>query len=178
MTPSSTVEDLVVEDALTVVLGRAQEALTHLTASATAAEVLDRCRLAEASLAPGKLRRAVWEGLPSRVKSIDDAQDAARILAAFVDEHVTSEFWTRAGTEVVAGCLLAAAVGRRPSDEIARWLTEETLLEPVEILQRAHTPVSQQLAQIDTLPSNTRSEIFWYARIAIAPWAGGGRGDR
>ena len=52
----------------------------------------------------------------------------------------TDAFFDGAGQNLLAGMLLAAAVGRRPIAQVFSWLTDSTDEEPVRLLREGGLP--------------------------------------
>ncbi|MFF4767446.1 type IV secretory system conjugative DNA transfer family protein [Streptomyces sp. NPDC001255] len=110
-------------------------------------------------------RRMWWNPLAD-AKTLEGALRLSQhFLAASVDASQQGDFWSKAGSNVLAQLLLAAALDERPITDVMSWLAFPADRTPLDIL-RDHDfdPVAAQLKGTVEGPPETRDGVFETAR--------------
>lgn len=111
-----------------------------------------------------------WWNPLSYIKNEVDAQNLAHIFvtAGRAADAKTDAYFDSAGEELVAGMLLAAAVGDRPLTEVYLWLTRPTDTEPAVLLADAgYTLIASAVANTIDAPPKQRDGVYGTARIMV-----------
>ncbi|WP_181785411.1 type IV secretory system conjugative DNA transfer family protein [Streptomyces phytophilus] len=90
---------------------------------------------------------------------------AGHFLAASVDASQQGDFWSKAGSNILAQLFLAAALDHRPITDVMQWLAFPADRTPLDILRdHGHTAVAAQLKGTVEGPPETRDGIYETAR--------------
>ena len=111
-----------------------------------------------------------WWNPLSYIANEVDAQNLAHIFvtAGRSAEAKTDAYFDTAGEELVAGMLLAAAVGVRPITEVYLWLTRPTDTEPAVLLAEAgYRLIASALQNTIDAPDKQRDGVYGTARIMV-----------
>ncbi|MEU4030538.1 type IV secretory system conjugative DNA transfer family protein [Streptomyces anulatus] len=110
--------------------------------------------------------RDMWWNPLASATTLDGANRlAGHFLAASVDASAQGDFWSKAGSNILAQLLLAAALDERPITDIMQWLAFPADRTPLDIL-RDHdfAAVAAQLKGTVEGPPETRDGIYETAR--------------
>ncbi|MEU9373781.1 TraM recognition domain-containing protein [Streptomyces sp. NPDC048255] len=110
--------------------------------------------------------RTMWWNPLSDAKSLEGANRlAGHFLAASVDASQQGDFWSKAGSNILAQLLLAAALDNRPITDVMQWLAFPADRRPLDILRdHGFTSVAAQLKGTVEGPPETRDGIYETAR--------------
>ncbi|MDT0382562.1 TraM recognition domain-containing protein [Streptomyces sp. DSM 42041] len=110
--------------------------------------------------------RAMWWNPLADATTLDGAgRLAGHFLAASVDANQQGDFWSKAGSNILAQLLLAAARDQRPITDVTRWLAFPADRTPLDILRdHGFTAVAAQLKGTVEGPPETRDGIYETAR--------------
>ncbi|MFE6457794.1 type IV secretory system conjugative DNA transfer family protein [Streptomyces cinereoruber] len=110
--------------------------------------------------------RAMWWNPLADAKTLDGAgRLAGHFLAASVDASQQGDFWSKAGSNVLAQLFLAAALDERPITDVMGWLAFPGDRRPLDILRdHGFTAVASQLKGTVEGPPETRDGIYETAR--------------
>ncbi|MGE7384250.1 type IV secretory system conjugative DNA transfer family protein [Streptomyces sp. NPDC004126] len=110
--------------------------------------------------------RTMWWNPLSDAKSLEGANRlAGHFLAASVDASQQGDFWSKAGSNILAQLLLAAALDNRPITDVMTWLAFPADRRPLDILRdHGFTSVAAQLKGTVEGPPETRDGIYETAR--------------
>lgn len=90
---------------------------------------------------------------------------AGHFLAASVDASQKGDFWSKAGSNILAQLFLAAALDRRPITDVMQWLAFPADRTPLDILRdHQFQAVASQLKGTVEGPPETRDGIYETAR--------------
>lgn len=111
--------------------------------------------------------------------------------SARADGAVQDAFFEPAGQDLLAGMLLAAALGRKPITQVFTWLSEPTNEEPVDILRlHEYDLIAADVQGVIMAPEKQRGGVYGTARqmaaclkiraidLWVAPVGGNFTGDR
>ncbi len=110
--------------------------------------------------------RTMWWNPLADAKTLEGAgRLAGHFLSASVDASQQGDFWSKAGSNILAQLFLAAALDERPVTDVMRWLAFPADRTPLDIL-RDHdfTAVASQLKGTVEGPPETRDGIYETAR--------------
>lgn len=86
---------------------------------------------------------------------------AGHFAAAARDEGSRSDpFWEDSGEDLLAGCLLAAAVAGKPISTVYQWLVTTSDETPARILEDRYPMIAARLQGFVNAPSDTRGGIY------------------
>ncbi|MCH6472472.1 type IV secretory system conjugative DNA transfer family protein [Sinomonas terrae] len=107
-----------------------------------------------------------WDPLSYVTDEVRAAQLAEHFAAGSRDPGAkTDAYFDPAGRKLLAGLLLAAALGNRPITEVYRWLTRPTEDEPVRILARhGHELIADAVDGVIAAPDKQRGGIYGTAQ--------------
>lgn len=110
--------------------------------------------------------RTMWWNPLSDAKSLEGANRlAGHFLAASVEGSQQGDFWSKAGSNILAQLLLAAALDNRPITDVMQWLAFPADRRPLDILRdHGFTSVAAQLKGTVEGPPETRDGIYETAR--------------
>ncbi|MFB6627272.1 type IV secretory system conjugative DNA transfer family protein [Streptomyces sp. NPDC056374] len=110
--------------------------------------------------------RTMWWNPLADAKSLDGAgRLAGHFLAASVDASQQGDFWSKAGSNILAQLFLAAALDERPITDVMGWLAFPADRTPLDILRdHKFTAVASQLKGTVEGPPETRDGIYETAR--------------
>lgn len=110
--------------------------------------------------------RAMWWNPLATAKTLDGATRlAGHFLAASVEASQQGDFWSKAGSNILAQLLLAAALDDRPITHVLQWLAFPADRTPLDILRdHGFTAVASQLKGTVEGPPETRDGIYETAR--------------
>ncbi|MGW6393095.1 type IV secretory system conjugative DNA transfer family protein [Streptomyces sp. NPDC055103] len=110
--------------------------------------------------------RTMWWNPLADAKSLDGAgRLAGHFLAASVDASQQGDFWSKAGSNILAQLFLAAALDERPITDVMQWLAFPADRTPLDILRdHKFTAVASQLKGTVEGPPETRDGIYETAR--------------
>ncbi|MFE2011147.1 TraM recognition domain-containing protein [Streptomyces sp. NPDC059491] len=110
--------------------------------------------------------RSMWWNPLADAKTLDGAgRLAGHFLAASVDASQQGDFWSKAGSNILAQLFLAAALDDRPITDVMRWLAFPSDRRPLDILRdHGFTSVASQLKGTVEGPPETRDGIYETAR--------------
>ncbi|GAA2678169.1 hypothetical protein GCM10010400_46710 [Streptomyces aculeolatus] len=110
--------------------------------------------------------RAMWWNPLADATTLEGAgRLAGHFLAASVDASAQGDFWSKAGSNILAQLFLAAALNERPITDVMQWLAFPADRTPLDILRdHGHTPVAAQLKGTVEGPPETRDGIYETAR--------------
>ncbi|MFC9228426.1 TraM recognition domain-containing protein [Streptomyces decoyicus] len=110
--------------------------------------------------------RTMWWNPLADAKTLDGANRlATHFLTASVDASQQGDFWSKAGSNILAQLLLAAALDERPITDIMQWLAFPADRTPLDILRdHGHAAVAAQLKGTVEGPPETRDGIYETAR--------------
>ncbi|MEU8617347.1 TraM recognition domain-containing protein [Streptomyces sp. NPDC048623] len=129
-----------------------------------------RCRVGRVwSMDPQQIahaERTMWWNPLSDAKTLDGAgRLAGHFLAASVDASQQGDFWSKAGSNILAQLFLAAALDERPITDVMGWLAFPADRTPLDILRdHRFTAVASQLKGTVEGPPETRDGIYETAR--------------
>ncbi|MFD3997397.1 type IV secretory system conjugative DNA transfer family protein [Streptomyces sp. NPDC058583] len=129
-----------------------------------------RCRVGRVwSMDPQQIahaERTMWWNPLADAKSLDGAgRLAGHFLAASVDASQQGDFWSKAGSNILAQLFLAAALDERPITDVMQWLAFPADRTPLDILRdHRFTAVASQLKGTVEGPPETRDGIYETAR--------------
>ncbi len=129
-----------------------------------------RCRVGRLwSMDPQQIahaERSMWWNPLADARTLDGAgRRAGRFLAASVDAGQSGDFWSKAGSNVLAQLFLAAALDQRPITDVMQWLAFPADRAPLDILRdHRFTAVASQLKGTVEGPPETRDGIYETAR--------------
>ncbi|MEU8522412.1 TraM recognition domain-containing protein [Streptomyces sp. NPDC048577] len=129
-----------------------------------------RCRVGRVwSMDPQQIahaERAMWWNPLTDAKTLDGAgRLAGHFLAASVDASQQGDFWSKAGSNILAQLFLAAALDERPITDVMQWLAFPADRTPLDILRdHRFTAVASQLKGTVEGPPETRDGIYETAR--------------
>ncbi|MEW1699028.1 type IV secretory system conjugative DNA transfer family protein [Streptomyces sp. NPDC093249] len=110
--------------------------------------------------------RTLWWNPLASAKTLDGAgRLAGHFLAASVDASQQGDFWSKAGSNILAQLFLAAALDERPITDVMQWLAFPADRRPLDILRdHKFTAVASQLKGTVEGPPETRDGIYETAR--------------
>lgn len=110
--------------------------------------------------------REMWWNPLADAKTLDGAgRLAGHFLAASVVASQQGDFWSKAGSNILAQLFLAAALDDRPITDVMRWLAFPADRTPLDILRdHQFTAVAAQLKGTVEGPPETRDGIYETAR--------------
>ncbi|AKH83914.1 membrane protein [Streptomyces sp. CNQ-509] len=110
--------------------------------------------------------RAMWWNPLADATTLEGAgRLAGHFLAASVDASQQGDFWSKAGSNILAQLFLAAALDERPVTDVMQWLAFPADRTPLDILRdHGHTAVAAQLKGTVEGPPETRDGIYETAR--------------
>ncbi|MFJ5530997.1 type IV secretory system conjugative DNA transfer family protein [Streptomyces sp. NPDC093261] len=110
--------------------------------------------------------REMWWNPLADAKTLDGAgRLAGHFLAASVDASQQGDFWSKAGSNILAQLFLAAALDERPITDVMQWLAFPADRTPLDILRdHGFTAVAAQLKGTVEGPPETRDGIYETAR--------------
>lgn len=110
--------------------------------------------------------RTMWWNPLADAKTLDGAgRLAGHFLAASVDASQQGDFWSKAGSNILAQLFLAAALDERPITDVMGWLAFPADRTPLDILRdHKFTAVASQLKGTVEGPPETRDGIYETAR--------------
>ncbi|WP_328486052.1 type IV secretory system conjugative DNA transfer family protein [Streptomyces zaomyceticus] len=110
--------------------------------------------------------RTMWWNPLADAKSLDGAgRLAGHFLAASMDASQQGDFWSKAGSNILAQLFLAAALDERPITDVMQWLAFPADRTPLDILRdHKFTAVASQLKGTVEGPPETRDGIYETAR--------------
>uniref|UniRef100_A0AAU2AE64 TraM recognition domain-containing protein n=1 Tax=Streptomyces sp. NBC_00093 TaxID=2975649 RepID=A0AAU2AE64_9ACTN len=110
-------------------------------------------------------RRMWWNPLAD-AKTLDAAgRLAGHFLAASVDASQQSDFWSKAGSNILSQLFLAAALDERPITDVMQWLAFPADRTPLDVLRdHGFTAIAAQLKGTVEGPPETRDGIYETAR--------------
>ncbi|WP_435059144.1 type IV secretory system conjugative DNA transfer family protein [Streptomyces sp. bgisy060] len=110
--------------------------------------------------------RTMWWNPLTDAKTLDGAgRLAGHFLAASVDASQQGDFWSKAGSNILAQLFLAAALDERPITDVMQWLAFPADRTPLDILRdHRFTAVASQLKGTVEGPPETRDGIYETAR--------------
>ncbi|MFG3038091.1 type IV secretory system conjugative DNA transfer family protein [Streptomyces sp. NPDC048330] len=110
--------------------------------------------------------RTMWWNPLTEAKTLDGAgRLAGHFLAASVDASQQGDFWSKAGSNILAQLFLAAALDERPITDVMQWLAFPADRTPLDILRdHRFTAVASQLKGTVEGPPETRDGIYETAR--------------
>ncbi|MGW5476298.1 type IV secretory system conjugative DNA transfer family protein [Streptomyces sp. NPDC004008] len=110
--------------------------------------------------------REMWWNPLANAKTLDGAgRLAGHFLAASVDASQQGDFWSKAGSNILAQLFLAAALDERPITDVMQWLAFPADRTPLDILRdHGFTAVAAQLKGTVEGPPETRDGIYETAR--------------
>ncbi|GAA3196567.1 MULTISPECIES: type IV secretory system conjugative DNA transfer family protein [Streptomyces] len=110
--------------------------------------------------------RQMWWNPLADAKSLEGSQRLAQhFLTASVDASQQGDFWSKAGSNILAQLMLAAALDERPITDIMGWLAAPGDRTPLDILRdHGHDAVAAQLKGTIEGPPETRDGIFETSR--------------
>ncbi|WP_367435050.1 type IV secretory system conjugative DNA transfer family protein [Streptomyces celluloflavus] len=110
--------------------------------------------------------REMWWNPLADAKSLDGAgRLAGHFLAASVDASQQGDFWSKAGSNILAQLFLAAALDDRPITDVMQWLAFPADRTPLDILRdHGFSAVASQLKGTVEGPPETRDGIYETAR--------------
>lgn len=110
--------------------------------------------------------RAMWWNPLATAKTLDGANRlASHFLAASVDASQSGDFWSKAGSNILAQLLLAAALDERPITDVMAWLAFPADRAPLDVLRdhQFHAVAAQLKGTVEG-PPETRDGIYETAR--------------
>ncbi|MFF0740611.1 type IV secretory system conjugative DNA transfer family protein [Streptomyces sp. NPDC004111] len=110
--------------------------------------------------------RTMWWNPLATAKTLDGANRlASHFLAASVDASQSGDFWSKAGSNILAQLLLAAALDERPITDVMGWLAFPADRAPLDILRdnKFHAVAAQLKGTVEG-PPETRDGIYETAR--------------
>lgn len=123
-------------------------------------------------------RGTVWTFDPQKVANepatwwwnplsyVVDDEKAAKLAAHFAAagrpvDAKKDAYFDPAGENLLAGMLLAAAIGKRPVTDVFSWLTDETNDEPAEILETSTYPlIAREVRGVLALDTKQRGGVY------------------
>ncbi|MET7737293.1 TraM recognition domain-containing protein [Streptomyces sp. NPDC005402] len=110
--------------------------------------------------------REMWWNPLADAKTLDGAgRLAGHFLAASVDASQQGDFWSKAGSNILAQLFLAAALDERPITDVMQWLAFPADRTPLDILrEHQFAAVAAQLKGTVEGPPETRDGIYETAR--------------
>ncbi|MGQ4376472.1 type IV secretory system conjugative DNA transfer family protein [Streptomyces sp. SAS_267] len=110
--------------------------------------------------------REMWWNPLADAKTLDGAgRLAGHFLAASVDASQQGDFWSKAGSNILAQLFLAAALDKRPITDVMQWLAFPADRTPLDILRdHQFAAVAAQLKGTVEGPPETRDGIYETAR--------------
>ncbi|MFF3412547.1 type IV secretory system conjugative DNA transfer family protein [Streptomyces sp. NPDC002742] len=110
--------------------------------------------------------REMWWNPLADAKTLDGAgRLAGHFLAASVDASQQGDFWSKAGSNILAQLFLAAALDQRPITDVMQWLAFPADRTPLDILRdHGFAAVAAQLKGTVEGPPETRDGIYETAR--------------
>ncbi|MFJ7969475.1 type IV secretory system conjugative DNA transfer family protein [Streptomyces sp. NPDC096324] len=110
--------------------------------------------------------REMWWNPLADAKTLDGAgRLAGHFLAASVDASQQGNFWSKAGSNILAQLFLAAALDERPITDVMQWLAFPADRTPLDILRdHQFAAVAAQLKGTVEGPPETRDGIYETAR--------------
>jgi hypothetical protein len=106
-----------------------------------------------------------WNPLADAVTLQRAGRLAGHFLAASTDASQHGDFWSKAGSNILAQLFLAAALDRRPITDVSGWLAFPADRTPLDILRDHHfQAVAAQLKGTVEGPPETRDGIYETAR--------------
>ncbi|MFE2971089.1 type IV secretory system conjugative DNA transfer family protein [Streptomyces sp. NPDC059340] len=110
--------------------------------------------------------REMWWNPLADAKTLDGAgRLAGHFLAASVDASQQGDFWSKAGSNILAQLFLAAALDERPITDVMQWLAFPADRTPLDILRdHQFAAVAAQLKGTVEGPPETRDGIYETAR--------------
>ncbi len=110
--------------------------------------------------------REMWWNPLADAKTLDGAERlAGHFLAASVDASQQGDFWSKAGSNILAQLFLAAALDERPITDVMAWLAFPADRTPLDILRdHQFAAVAAQLKGTVEGPPETRDGIYETAR--------------
>ncbi|AUH40538.1 type IV secretory system conjugative DNA transfer family protein [Streptomyces sp. CMB-StM0423] len=110
--------------------------------------------------------RAMWWNPLADATTLEGAgRLAGHFLAASVDASAQGDFWSKAGSNILAQLFLAAALDERPITDVMQWLAFPGDRTPLDILRdHDHIAVAAQLKGTVEGPPETRDGIYETAR--------------
>ncbi|MGW5096392.1 type IV secretory system conjugative DNA transfer family protein [Streptomyces nodosus] len=110
--------------------------------------------------------REMWWNPLADAKTLDGAgRLAGHFLAASVDASQQGDFWSKAGSNILAQLFLAAALDDRPITDVMQWLAFPADRTPLDILRdHQFAAVAAQLKGTVEGPPETRDGIYETAR--------------
>ncbi|MEV4449534.1 type IV secretory system conjugative DNA transfer family protein [Streptomyces mirabilis] len=110
--------------------------------------------------------RDMWWNPLADAKTLDGAARlAGHFLAASVDASQQGDFWSKAGSNILAQLFLAAALDERPITDVMQWLAFPADRTPLDILRdHQFAAVAAQLKGTVEGPPETRDGIYETAR--------------
>ncbi|MEU6312317.1 TraM recognition domain-containing protein [Streptomyces sp. NPDC047014] len=110
--------------------------------------------------------RTMWWSPLADAKTLEGANRlAGHFLAASVDASQQGDFWSKAGSNILAQLFLAAALDNRPITDVMQWLAFPADRRPLDILRdHGFTSVAAQLKGTVEGPPETRDGIYETAR--------------
>ncbi|MFG2996567.1 type IV secretory system conjugative DNA transfer family protein [Streptomyces sp. NPDC048340] len=110
--------------------------------------------------------REMWWNPLADARTLEGAgRLAGHFLAASVDGSQQGDFWSKAGSNILAQLFLAAALDERPITDVMQWLAFPADRTPLDILRdHRFTAVASQLKGTVEGPPETRDGIYETAR--------------
>ncbi|NEB01988.1 type IV secretory system conjugative DNA transfer family protein [Streptomyces sp. SID13726] len=109
--------------------------------------------------------RMWWNPLADATTLDGAGRLAGHFLAASVDASQQGDFWSKAGSNILAQLFLAAALDERPITDVMQWLAFPADRTPLDILRdHRFTAVAAQLKGTVEGPPETRDGIYETAR--------------